>query len=85
MGSAATLDVVGADERAPIHANHTEAHSAYRNAKVVEISKTDDMKGRLHLAGAVPVIQTVAEMNTFWENDTRNMVELIKAANIKIE
>jgi len=55
------------------------------NAKVVEISKTDDMKGRLHLAGAVPVIQTVAEMNTFWENDTRNMVELIKAANIKIE
>lgn len=55
------------------------------NASIVEISKTDDMKAKLLAAGAAPVIQTQAEIIAFREADTLNMIELIKAANIKIE
>ncbi len=55
------------------------------NAKIVEISKTDDMKAKLLAAGSAPVIQTQAEVIAFRENDTTNMAELIKAANIKLE
>jgi tripartite-type tricarboxylate transporter receptor subunit TctC len=52
---------------------------------VRELSGTADVIDKLHNAGAAPVIQTIPEMNAFWENDTKNMVELIKAAKIKIE
>ena len=55
------------------------------NAKVNEFAKTDEMKGKLHQAGAAPILQTVPEMQAFWENDTKNMVELIKVAKIKID
>jgi tripartite-type tricarboxylate transporter receptor subunit TctC len=55
------------------------------NAKVVELSKTDEVREKLHKAGAVPIIQTIPEMQAFWENDTKGMVELIKVAKIKIE
>ena len=55
------------------------------NAKIVEISKTDDMKAKLLAAGSAPVLQTQPEIIAFRDNDTKNMAELIKAANIKIE
>jgi tripartite-type tricarboxylate transporter receptor subunit TctC len=55
------------------------------NAKVRELSTTADVIDKLDKAGAAPVIQTIPEMIAFWENDTKNMVELIKAAKIKIE
>ena len=55
------------------------------NAKVRELSTTADVIDKLYKAGAAPVIQTIPEMNAFWESDTKGMVELIKAAKIKID
>jgi tripartite-type tricarboxylate transporter receptor subunit TctC len=55
------------------------------NAKIVEISKTDDMKARLLAAGAAPVIQSLDEIVAFRDADSKIMAELIKAANIKIQ
>jgi tripartite-type tricarboxylate transporter receptor subunit TctC len=55
------------------------------NAKIVEISKTDDMKAKLHLAGAVPVLQTPEEIAAFREKDRQALADLIKTANIKLD
>jgi tripartite-type tricarboxylate transporter receptor subunit TctC len=55
------------------------------NAKIVEISKTDDMKQKLLKAGAAPVIQSRKEIVEFREADSKAMAGLIKLANIKIE
>jgi tripartite-type tricarboxylate transporter receptor subunit TctC len=55
------------------------------NAKVREISATDDMKVKLQAAGAAPVIQTPEEIAVFREQDSKAMAELIKIAKIKIE
>ena len=55
------------------------------NARVREISATDDMRAKLLAAGAAPVIQTVEEIVKFREEDSRAMAELIKVAKIKIE
>jgi tripartite-type tricarboxylate transporter receptor subunit TctC len=55
------------------------------NEKANEIAKTDDMKGRLKLAGGVPVIQTPEEIAAFREKDRAALAALIKAANIKLE
>ena len=55
------------------------------NAKVMEMSATPDMVAKLHAAGAAPVIQTIEQLTQFWADDTRGMVELIKAAKIKLE
>lgn len=55
------------------------------NAKVRELSKTEDMIGRLRQVHAAPVIQTPEEMAAFRAADTKAMAELIKIANIKIQ
>ena len=55
------------------------------NAKVREISATDDMRAKLLAAGAAPVIQTVEEIAAFREADSKAMAELIKLAKIKID
>ena len=55
------------------------------NAEIVEQSKTPEMKEKLRLAGAAPVIQTLDEIAAFREADSKQMAELIKTANIKIE
>ena len=55
------------------------------NAKVREISATDDMTAKLLAAGAAPVIQTVEEIARFREEDGKAMAELIKQAKIKID
>ncbi len=55
------------------------------NQKIVEISKTDDMKAKLKLAGAVPVLQTPEEIAAFREKDRKALAELVKTANIKLE
>jgi len=55
------------------------------NAKVRELAATDEMKEKLRLAGAAPVIQTIDEIVKFREEDSKAMAELIKLANIKIE
>jgi len=55
------------------------------NEEIVKHSKGEEMIGKLRLAGAAPVIQTVAELEAFRAADTKQMAELIKTANIKIE
>ena len=55
------------------------------NAKVVELSATDEMKEKLRLAGAAPVIQSIEEIVKFRAEDSKAMAELIKLADIKIE
>ena len=52
---------------------------------MLEISKTDDMKAKLALAGAVPVLETPDQIEVFREKDRASLAELIKAANIKLE
>ncbi|MGE0699819.1 MAG: Bug family tripartite tricarboxylate transporter substrate binding protein, partial [Hyphomicrobiaceae bacterium] len=53
------------------------------NAKVVELSRTDEMKAKLALAGAVPLFQTPEEIAAFREQDRKSLAELVKTANIK--
>ena len=55
------------------------------NAEIVKQSNTPEMKEKLRLAGAAPVIQTLDEIAAFREVDSKNMAELIKTAQIKIE
>ncbi len=55
------------------------------NDEIVKHSKTDDMKEKLRLAGSAPVIQSLDEIAAFRDSDTKQMAELIKIANIKIE
>lgn len=55
------------------------------NAKVAELAQTDEMKARIHAAGCEPVIQTPEEIMAFREQDRKNLAELIKVANIKLE
>ena len=55
------------------------------NAKIAELSRTEEMKAKLHLAGAVPIIQTVEETEAFRVAETQSIAELIRTANIKLE
>jgi tripartite-type tricarboxylate transporter receptor subunit TctC len=55
------------------------------NTEIVKQAKTADMKEKLRLAGAAPVIQTIDEIVAFREADSKQMAELIKTAQIKIE
>ena len=58
---------------------------AKMNAKMIEIAKTDDMKARLWDVNAVVPLQTPEEMAKHLVEDTKANLEVIKAANIKIE
>jgi len=55
------------------------------NAKMLEISKTDDMKGKLRATSAGLQPMTTKEIVAFFEADTKANAELIKAASIKLE
>jgi tripartite-type tricarboxylate transporter receptor subunit TctC len=55
------------------------------NEEIVKHSKLPEMKEKLRLAGAAPVIQSLEEIAAFREADSKGMAELIKAAQIKIE
>lgn len=55
------------------------------NDKIRELAATEEMKEKLRLAGAAPVIQTIDEIVKFREEDSKAMAELIKLADIKIE
>ena len=55
------------------------------NVEIIKEAKTPEMKEKLRLAGAAPVIQTIDEMVAFREADSKQMAELIKTAQIKIE
>ena len=55
------------------------------NTEIVKHAKSPEMVEKMRLAGAAPVIQTIEELVAFREADTKQMAELIKTANIKIE
>jgi hypothetical protein len=63
-----------------------EGHSAALNHEIGTHANSPEMTERLRLAGAaVPVIQTVDEIATFREADSKQMAKLIKTAQIKID
>ena len=55
------------------------------NAKAMAVGKAPDTKARLETVSCVPVVQTIAEMQAFWEADKVRTAELVKAANIKFD
>lgn len=55
------------------------------NAKVNEISQTPEMRTTMQKASAVPVIQTLPDLQKHFDADVKYIGDLIKAANIKIE
>ena len=55
------------------------------NAKINEISATADMKAKMQLASAMPVVQSLPDLRRHFEDDFKSIEALIKAANIKIE
>ena len=55
------------------------------HAKVTEISKAPDVPARLLLSGSLPVTSTHAELLAFHDAERKSTIDLIKAANIKLE
>jgi len=55
------------------------------NAKIMEIARTDDMQARIRAVGCEPVVQTIAEIEAFRDEDRKALADLIKTANIKLE
>jgi len=55
------------------------------NAKLREISALPETKTRMQEVSAVPVIQTIEEAKQTWAQDYKDIGDLIKAANIKLE
>ncbi len=55
------------------------------NAKITEITKTDDMKAKMLKASADLRVMTRAEIAAYLEQDLKNNEELIKAAKITLE
>ena len=55
------------------------------NAKIIEISKTEDMIARMRAINVVVPVQTPEEMRAYMAEDTKRNADLIKAADIKLE
>ena len=55
------------------------------NAKINEISGSPEMKAKLQASSAVPVVQSLADLQKHFDADYKSIGELIKSANIKIE
>jgi tripartite-type tricarboxylate transporter receptor subunit TctC len=55
------------------------------NAKAIEISKSAEAKAKLETVSAVPITQTIPEMQAFWEQDKVRTADLVKTAKIKFE
>lgn len=55
------------------------------NAAVNEISRQPETRAKLQTVAAVPVVQTLADMQKHWEAEYVTIAALIKQANIKIE
>jgi tripartite-type tricarboxylate transporter receptor subunit TctC len=55
------------------------------NAKIREISATPEMKAKMQLVAALPVLATVPELKKIWETDWNQTAEIIKTAGIKLE
>jgi tripartite-type tricarboxylate transporter receptor subunit TctC len=55
------------------------------NGKIVEIAKSEDMKGKMLVVNAVVPLQTPEEMAAHLLQDIKANAELIQAANIKLD
>lgn len=55
------------------------------NAKMTEIARTDDMKAKMRAIGVSVPVQTPDELGRHLANDLKVNLEVIKAANIKLE
>jgi len=55
------------------------------NAKMTEIAKTDDMKAKMRAIGVSVPVQTPEELGRHLAADLKANLEVIKAANIKLE
>jgi tripartite-type tricarboxylate transporter receptor subunit TctC len=55
------------------------------NAKMVEISASDDMKTRMRAINTVVPVQTPEEMAKYLDQDAARNLDLIKATNMKLE
>ncbi len=55
------------------------------NAKIVEIAKTDDMKAKMRAISVVVPLQTPEALGRHLVEDIKLNLEVIKAANIKID
>ena len=55
------------------------------NAKIVELAATDDMKKKMREISVSVPLQTPAEMAAFFTTDFAANLEVIKAANVKLE
>ncbi len=55
------------------------------NAKINEISATDEWKAVMQRVANLPVVASVAETQKIWDEDYKNTAEVIKSAGIKLE
>lgn len=55
------------------------------NAKLNEVSALPETRTRMEAVSAVPVVQTLPELKKTWDDDYRNIGELIKAAGVKLQ
>jgi putative tricarboxylic transport membrane protein len=55
------------------------------NAKLIELAKTDEMIAKFRAINVIVPSQTPEEVRTYLVEDSKRNVELIKAANIKLE
>jgi tripartite-type tricarboxylate transporter receptor subunit TctC len=55
------------------------------NATANEVSKTPEAKAKMQLVSAVPVAQSLADLQKHWDNDYKSIGDLITAAKIKID
>jgi tripartite-type tricarboxylate transporter receptor subunit TctC len=55
------------------------------NAKMTEIAKTDDMKAKMRAIGVSVPVQTPEDLGRHLAADLKANLEVIKAANIKLE
>lgn len=55
------------------------------NAKITEIAQTDDMKAKMRAIGVAVPIQTAAQLGQHLADDIKSNLDVIKAANIKLD
>ncbi len=55
------------------------------HGKIYELSKTAEVRAKLQQVACVPIVQTLPDLQKYWEADHVRTAELVKLANIKFE
>ena len=55
------------------------------NLEIAKIVQSPEMKSRLALLGAEPLVMTPAQFDAYMASDYKTMAAIIKAANIKLD